>query len=133
MTARYLLDTNVFLWMTSAPHRLGTSIREVLETTPAESIYFSAVSSWEIAIKYKLGKLNLPSAPTEYVSSRILTAGFSVLPIQLLHTLAVADLPDVHRDPFDRLLAAQAKQERLTLLSGDKTFSHYGLNLIGTD
>lgn len=120
---RYLLDTQVFLWMNAAPDRLGdltVPIRDV-----SNELYLSAASSWEIAIKHGLGKITLPDPPMEYVPSRMAVTGVQGLEIQHAHALAVTDLPPHHRDPFDRLIIAQAALEGLTVLTADPVFSRY--------
>jgi PIN domain nuclease of toxin-antitoxin system len=96
-------------------------------------IYFSATSAWEIAIKYGNGKLNLPDAPEIYVRDRMKRANFKPLVITQEHTLAVTNLPQIHKDPFDRLLVAQANAENLTLLSADKIFAQYKVNFIDSE
>jgi PIN domain nuclease of toxin-antitoxin system len=129
VTARYLIDTHVWLWMNGAPERLGTSTREVLSDAGTE-IYFSAASGWEIAIKTALGKLELPAAPSRYVPQRLADNAIQVLPVTLAQGLGVESLPHHHRDPFDRLLVVQAGQEKLTLITADERFEPYGLSIL---
>jgi PIN domain nuclease of toxin-antitoxin system len=90
----------------------------------------SAASSWEIAIKYRLGKLRLPNPPKAYVAERMLTSLTTPLAVEHAHALAVADLPDHHGDPFDRLLIAQAIQERATLITADPQIRPYDVELL---
>ncbi|MHB8452453.1 MAG: type II toxin-antitoxin system VapC family toxin, partial [Mycobacteriales bacterium] len=85
----------------------------------------SAASCWEIAIKYGLGKLPLPVPPAEYVVTRLRGSGITSLAIEHRHALAVAELPRHHRDPFDRLLVAQARQEGFLLVTADPAFEPY--------
>lgn len=129
MTARYLIDTHVWLWMNGAPERLGSSTRDVLCDSSTE-IYFSAASGWEIAIKTALGKLELPAPPSRYVPQRLADNAIQVLPVTLAHGLGVESLPHHHRDPFDRLLVIQAGQEKLTLITADEHFAPYGLYIL---
>jgi PIN domain nuclease of toxin-antitoxin system len=95
----------------------------------ANELFLSAASAWEIAIKYALGKLALPAPPASYVPSRMKSSGTSGLPIEHVHALHVASLPDHHRDPFDRLLIAQAQVERIPIVSSDEQFARYDVEL----
>jgi PIN domain nuclease of toxin-antitoxin system len=125
---RFLLDTQVWLWTLTAPERLPADTRALLED-PANQLLLSAASSWEIAIKYRLGKLPLPEPPSLFVLPRLVRDGITELPIQHHHALAVANLPQHHNDPFDRLLIAQAQIERLTLVSADRKLAPYQVDL----
>ena len=93
-------------------------------------LYLSAASSWEIAIKYRLGKLPLPESPAQFILSRLSRDGIISLPIEHGHTVLVADLPDFHNDPFDRLLIAQALSEGMTLVSADKCMAKYDVPIL---
>jgi PIN domain nuclease of toxin-antitoxin system len=97
---------------------------------PENQLFLSAASSWEIAIKYALGKLPLPLPPTEYVLSRMPTSGTSPLPVQHSHALQAGSLPLHHADPFDRLLIAQAQLEDLRILTADSQFAAYEVDLL---
>ncbi|MEX0863356.1 MAG: type II toxin-antitoxin system VapC family toxin [Acidimicrobiia bacterium] len=125
---RVLLDTHVWLWMLTEPERLGESLRVVEDSH--NQLLLSAVSSWEIAVKYGLGRLDLPSPPQVYVPERIRTSGVTPLPIEHSHTLAVAPLPHHHRDPFDRLLIAQSKIEDVPILTADAAFTAYQVEIV---
>lgn len=103
---RLLLDTHVWLWMQAAPARIPDSTRGLIADT-SNVVLLSAASSWEIAIKFAIGRLMLPAAHAEYVSSRMTRSGTSGLPIEHRHALHVATLPNHHRDPFDSLLIAR--------------------------
>jgi PIN domain nuclease of toxin-antitoxin system len=118
-----LLDTHVFLWLQTDPERLGEQLPIVED--PRTDLLLSAVSSWEIAIKYELGKLPLPEAPEQYVPDRMRAVGAQALAIEHPHALAVATLPPLHRDPFDRLLVAQAALLGLTILTADPAVAQY--------
>jgi PIN domain nuclease of toxin-antitoxin system len=124
-----LLDTSVFLWSLAAEHKLNQKAKEIL-TSPATELYFSAASSWEIAIKFALGSLPLPKAPSEYVPHALRLWAIRSLNITHEHALRTGELPGHHRDPFDRLLIAQALEEKLTLLTADRVFQKYKLDLI---
>jgi PIN domain nuclease of toxin-antitoxin system len=115
--------------MQAKPQRLSQQARALLQD-PGNQIFLSAASSWEIAIKYALGKLPLPLPPVEYVPSRMETSGTSPLPIQHSHALHAGSLPLHHADPFDRLLIAQAQLEELEILTADRQFEAYQVNLL---
>lgn len=120
---RILLDTHVFLWLHTTPERLGDRLDLVRDRS--NELLVSAASSWEIAIKYALGRLDLPEPPKRYVPDRIGRLDAKRLDIEHDHALGVADLPDIHRDPFDRLLLAQARTLRIPLLTADATVDSY--------
>lgn len=124
-----LLDTQVWLWMLAEPHRLGPSSTELV-TDERNGILLSAASSWEIAIKYELGKLPLPESPDRYVPERMRLSGVLGLPIEHAHALAVSALPSHHRDPFDRLLIGQAQVENLPIISADEQLARYDVEVI---
>ena len=124
-----LVDTHPWLWALSSPERLSGRAREILED-PRNRIYLSAASSWEIAIKFALGKLELPEPPSRYVPSRLAAMGMTPLPIEHAHALHAGSLPLHHRDPFDRLLVAQAILEKLTLLTADPELKPYRVRTI---
>jgi PIN domain nuclease of toxin-antitoxin system len=126
---RILLDTHCWLWMLVAPERFSEPARGLLESSEHE-LFLSAASSWEIAIKYALGKLPLPESPTRYIPDRMLHSGVTGLSIEHRHTLAVADLPPHHRDPFDRLLIAQSMVESMPILTADPQLDLYDIETI---
>ncbi len=126
---KVLLDTHCWLWMQTAPERFSASALEVLQDLENE-LFLSAASSWEIAIKYGLGRLPLPVPPAEYVPSRMESTGCLALAVEHRHALATAALPRHHRDPFDRLLVAQARVERMTLLTADPQLEAYDVELL---
>lgn len=126
---RLLLDTQIWLWALAASGRLGRRTSQAL-TDSGNDVYLSAASSWEIAIKYTLGKLPLPAPPERYVPERIRLSGVTPLAIEHSHALAVATLPELHRDPFDRLLIAQAVAERMTLVTADSAMTAYDVPLL---
>ncbi|MDP2956244.1 MAG: type II toxin-antitoxin system VapC family toxin [Longimicrobiales bacterium] len=126
---RILPDTHVWLWMTAEPERLGPDARALLEDASNE-ILLSAASAWEIAIKVGIGKLRLPERPSSYIPSRMQAGGVAPLPITLAHAAAVAGRPPHHRDPFDRLLVAQARIEGVPLLTSDPQLDAYDVERI---
>ncbi len=127
---RFLLDTHCWLWMQVSPKRIPARVRGTL-TDPENELLLSAASSWEIAIKWALGKLPLPVPPEEYVPRCLERQGVTGLPVQHRHALHTAGLPRHHRDPFDRLLIAQAQLEKLTLVTADQQLAAYdGFDLL---
>jgi len=126
---RVLLDTHVWLWMQAEPDKLGERAFELLDDE-ANELVLSAASAWEIAIKHAAGKLALPSPPATYVPDRIASSGVTPLPVSHVHALGVASLPPRHRDPFDRILVSQATVERLPLLTADRVFAQYRVDVI---
>jgi len=125
---KLLLDTQAWLWMVADPDRLSRRARRLVQRADSE-LFLSAATAWEIAIKWNLGKLTLPADPVEYVRTRIEQTGVRALPIRHDHATQVARLPPHHRDPFDRLLIAQAMVEDLTLLTGDRQIEPYDIRI----
>lgn len=129
---KILLDTHCWLWGLAEPERLGRAARALI-ADPANDLFLSAASSWEIAIKAGLGKLRLPEPPWRYVPHRLATQGITALAVEHAHALQVAALPHHHRDPFDRLLVAQAQVEGLTLLTADRALEAYEVEIVWAD
>ena len=126
---RLLLDTHCWLWLQTAPGRLPADLLETL-AAPSSRRFLSAASAWEIAIKHALGKLPLPEPPAIYVPERMRLSGFEGLAVTHAHALAVAVLPPHHRDPFDRILVAQAQVEGLTLVTADLALEPYDVPMV---
>ncbi len=120
---RILLDTHIFLWLHTEPERLGRHLPTVRDER--NEVLVSAASSWEIAIKYDLGRLDLPDPPARYVPDRIRRLRATPLAIDHRHALAITELPPIHRDPFDRILVAQARSLRVSLMTADATVDSY--------
>jgi len=118
-----LLDTHVLLWALDAPQRLPRDIAVQIES-PETTVYFSAASIWEIAIKTALGKVDFKYSPEEIAQAARAT-GFADLPVSAAHAAKVAQLPPHHRDPFDRLLVAQALLMPAQLLTADSALVPY--------
>lgn len=125
----YLLDTCVWLWLVSEPERLRSDLRSLLADLSAP-VYLSAASAWEIAIKTSLGRLDLPKPPSEFIAERLIRDTIRALPVEVAHACRVATLPMHHRDPFDRLLVAQAQLEGLTLVSADRQLHRYDVQIL---
>jgi PIN domain nuclease of toxin-antitoxin system len=122
---RLLLDTHALLWALSAPARLPASTARAIRD-PSNAVYVSAASTWEIAIKAALGKV---SADVDEVVRTAAAVGFAELPISNKHAQRVRSLPAHHRDPFDRMLIAQAMVEGLMVVTHDREFSAYKVSI----
>jgi PIN domain nuclease of toxin-antitoxin system len=125
---KLLLDTHVFIWWDSDPAQLSQPALTALRD-PANTIAFSVVSVWEMTIKRQLGKLIL-RLPLSQLVAHQQANGLQVLPVTLTHTLAVEGLPPVHKDPFDRLLAAQANVEGVDFVTADPIFAQYPVRVL---
>jgi len=119
-----LLDSNILVWLDNGSQRLSAPVLKQLQTSP--QVYASAVSAWELCIKQSLGALKL----SRQVSQLIREENLTELPVTAQHGEAVRHLPHHHRDPFDRLLIAQASVENLILVTADKAFLRYGIPII---
>lgn len=126
---RLLLDTHTFLWWITSDQRLSQRSIELISDGSNE-LLFSTASGWEIAIKAGLGRLDMPEPLDRFVTEHLSRNHISVLSVQLSHALHVYTLPQLHRDPFDRLLVAQAQVERLPLLSSDKRLAEYDVDVL---
>jgi PIN domain nuclease of toxin-antitoxin system len=124
-----LLDTHIFIWLNDAPEKLKPAIREACED-PCNGLYLSVASVWEIQIKQQLGKLELEIPWFDMVETQRKDNDLILLPIELRHIQALGNLPAPHRDPFDRLIIAQAIREDMMLASMDAIFSEYPVRLI---
>jgi PIN domain nuclease of toxin-antitoxin system len=121
---RILLDTHVFLWYISADPQLPVAFREAIRD-PANEVYLSAASVWEAVIKHALGKLPLPESPAEYLPRQREAHRIAALPIEEAALVHLATLPPLHRDPFDRILIAQALQHGMRLATVDDAVRSY--------
>ncbi len=128
MTGPYLVDSHTFLWWTLKQPGLSKPAITVLEDNSNE-IVLSAATCWEMLIKYRLGKLALPDDLADDIEATAVSAGFRLLPIYFVHAQRTALLPQFkdHKDPFDRLLIAQAQVEGMTLVSNEEIFDRYGV------
>jgi PIN domain nuclease of toxin-antitoxin system len=124
-----LVDTHAWLWMLTAPDRLPAPARDVVGD-PGVEVLVSAASAWEIAIKYELGKLPLPEAPATYVPTRVAASGCTPIAVEHAHALRTGLLPQHHRDPFDRLLVAQAQVLGVPIVTGDRAISPYDVEVL---
>ncbi len=121
-----LLDTHAFLWAITGDKKLSETARETF-LNPANRLFFSAVSMWEICIKISLGKLSLKRGWLKKIQNELMINAVQWLPIEMSHCAELTKLPFHHRDPFDRMLIAQTMVENMLLLSRDKRLSAYGI------
>lgn len=121
----YLFDTHAFLWWISDAPQLSDKAKHVVGDG-ASTVFVSVVTAWEIAIKRSIGKLDVPAPVATWVDHHLRANRFRLLPIELRHASRVAELPFHHRDPFDRLLVAQALEEQLALVTADRDLAAYG-------
>lgn len=121
---RYLLDTTVFVWLLKEPEKLNRRALDLLEDE-GQDVFLSSVTSWEVGIKSGIGKLALPKKLDELLSEIFQNFSFQPLPITHAHSLAIGDLVFHHRDPFDRMLVAQARCENLILMTADSVIEKY--------
>ena len=122
---KYLLDTHVLLWWLSADKQLGSSARKMIASTDNQ-IFCSVASYWEMVIKQSLGKLSFPKKTFTTLEEN----GILILPIEAKHIAELQSLPTIHKDPFDRILIAQAINEKMTLVTGDKHIQKYKIDTL---
>ena len=123
---RFLLDTHVLLWLAFDDSKVPISVRKKIQTPGSEAIV-SAASAWEIATKYRLGRLNFARKLVENFVPRTTAAGYTLLAMSVEHALRAGRLPGDHKDPFDRMLAAQAIYEDLPIISNDPCFDGFAV------
>ena len=125
---KLLLDTHALLWFQAGDRRLSRAARTAIEAADAEPLLSAAVA-WEMAIKASLGRLHLKETVERYVEEK-LTQGYQMLGVSWQHAARVEQLPWHHRDPFDRLLVAQALVEKCPLVTRDRAFGKYGVDVV---
>jgi PIN domain nuclease of toxin-antitoxin system len=121
---KYLLDTHLLIWALCEPERLSSKVRDIV-LDDRNDLYFSAASLWELTIKQAQARLDFLVAP-HILYQTLISKGYIELPVSSLHTLAVGALSPIHKDPFDRILIAQAQVEGITLLTCDERMAQYG-------
>jgi len=126
---KYLLDTHTFIWLDSIPDQLSPNVALICKN-PANILYVSLASIWEMQIKISAGKLQLPKPLQEIVQWQQQNNFVQILPVALQHIFTLESLPPYHHDPFDRILIAQAQVENLLILSRDTTFAQYPVNVL---
>ena len=126
---RLLLDTHALLWWLTDDPKLPGGPRDAI-AAPENSIFVSSASAWEISTKFRLGKLPEIGDVSDRLSYYVRKSGFQALPISLEHAIEAGQLPGPHRDPFDRMLIAQAKIEKLRVVTVDPVFRDYGIQIL---
>jgi PIN domain nuclease of toxin-antitoxin system len=126
---RAILDTHAILWWVTNNPQLSQTVRDIIADSDS-TLYFSVASSWEIIIKFNTGKLPLPEPPTQFIQSCLSVNRFESLAINLPHVLQINTLPDHHKDPFDRILTAQAQVESIPILKVDRMIIEYPVQTI---
>lgn len=124
-----LLDTHTFLWWVINSPNVSQQVYDIIKNKN-NKLYFSAVSGWEIAIKAQLGRLQVPEKLELFISEQISINAFQTLPVLMSHALHIYKLPNLHRDPFDRMLVAQACVENLSILTSDPMIAQYKVKVI---
>ena len=125
-----LLDTHAFVWLVSDPDQISHNAWNALEEGEEDCV-ISMVTGWEIALLYKLRRLKLPRPPTQYISLALENHGITELPLTREVILQSVELPDIHKDPFDRILIAEAQIRKATLITKDRTIAAYpGIQVI---
>jgi PIN domain nuclease of toxin-antitoxin system len=126
---KILLDTLAFLWWVSNDPQLSATATKTIQNSE-NTIYFSAASAWEIAIKAKLGRLTVKRPVPRWIADQLRKNSFTSLSIEVRHATHVYRLPDIHRDPFDRILIAQSQVERIQILTNDPEIAKYDVRLL---
>jgi PIN domain nuclease of toxin-antitoxin system len=126
---KYLLDTHTFIWLNGNPSQLSKRAA-ALCSDPSNELFLSLASVWEMQIKLNLGRLKLPASLSQIISAQQSTNGIRLLPIELLHILDLASLPNHHNDPFDRLLITQARIEQIQLITDDSQIAKYPVDVV---
>jgi PIN domain nuclease of toxin-antitoxin system len=126
---KYLLDTHAFLWFVSDDYRLSSKARSIINNSKNE-IYFSAVSAWEMSIKSRLRRLTIKEELEPFIVKQLAENNFSTLSISIFHSIYTSKLPEIHKDPFDRMLIAQSNVEKMFLISKDKDIKRYKVPIV---
>jgi PIN domain nuclease of toxin-antitoxin system len=126
---KLLLDTCAFIWLTQEPAKLSSTAQAAIDD-PANELLFSHASAWEMHLKHHAGKLNLPESSRAWIPQQMRTWKIQGFPIDIGAIHRTSDLAHIHLDPFDRMLAAQALENALAIVSPDDTFPKYGVRAI---
>lgn len=121
---RYLLDTHTFLWMAAEPEMLSANVLEII-AKGSNMLFMSAASGWKIALLQQLSIIELPDDPQRFVPEAMQAFSIQPLPIGFQTAISAAMLPLIHRDPFDRIIIAEASRQNMTILTKDKMFNRY--------
>ena len=125
----YLLDTHTFLWMAAEPQQLSMRVRELV-VEKSNQLGMSAASAWEIAMLQQLDRIQLPDIPSRFIPEALQHLNIIPVPIGFTTAISAVGLPLIHRDPFDRLIIAEALKEKLTVITKDRQFAQYGVSCL---
>ncbi len=126
---KYLLDTHAFIWFVTDDGKLSSKARSIIKDSHNE-VYFSAASAWEMSIKIKLGRLTIQEELEPFIIKQLSENNFGALAINVLHSIYTSKLPDIHKDPFDRMIIAQSKIEDMPLISKDNNIKKYNVPVL---
>ena len=126
---KYLLDTHAFLWFVSDDNKLSPRAKAIIKDHNNE-IYFSAASAWEISIKIRLGRLTMEEDLEPFIVAQLAENNFQTIAITIFHSIYTSKLPEIHKDPFDRMIIAQSKAENMSLISKDKNIKKYKVPVV---
>ena len=126
---KFLLDTHAFLWFVTADNRLSAKARSLIKNSHNE-VYFSAASAWEMSIKIQLGRLTIEEELEPFIIQQLLENNFNTLSISIFHSIHTLKLPDIHKDPFDRIIIAQSQIEEMPLITKDKNIKKYKIPVV---
>lgn len=126
---RLILDTHAFLWWIVDSPQLPSRVRDVMRN-PANELFLSVASAWEIAIKVNLGRLRLPDRPDRFIPGQLMKNAIEPLPVEMSHALHVSRLPAIHRDPFDRIIIAQSILEKMPVVTRDSDIAKYKIKTV---
>ena len=126
---KYLLDTHAFLWFVTDNDKLSSNARSIIKNSNNE-VYFSAASAWEMSIKVRLGRLTIEEELEPFIIKQLSENNFSTLSITIFHSIYTSKLPDIHKDPFDRMIIAQSQVEDMPLISKDKNIEKYKIPVV---
>ena len=126
---KYLLDTHAFLWFVTDDDKLSSNARSIIKNSNNE-VYFSAASAWEMSIKVRLGRLTIEEDLEPFIIKQLAENNFSTLSITIFHSIYTSKLPEIHKDPFDRMIVAQSQVEDMPLISKDKNIKKYKVPVV---
>ena len=126
---KYLLDTHAFLWFVTDDKRLSAKARSLIKNSQ-NVVYFSAASAWEMSIKIRLGRLTIEEELEPFIIKQLSDNNFNTLSITIFHSIYTSKLPEIHKDPFDRMIIAQAQVEDMPLISRDKNIKKYKVPVV---
>lgn len=126
---KYLIDTHIFLWMISSPEKLSLKVTKIIENKN-NILFLSVASCWEVVIKYMIKKLTLPESPDIYIPKQVKENSITFLSIDYRYTLNILNIPEHHKDPFDRIIISQSIIDNIPIISKDSVFDLYDVQVI---